>query len=84
MSSFGQHHAANHICLSGMHPCHLYADVVAVAGTFRSPITSKTNLLRAAVVCLQEPPVEGTVDIVRYKAGYERARTEQDLQQLFK
>eukprot|EP00877_Chromochloris_zofingiensis_P014367 jgi/Chrzof1/9184/Cz03g39020.t1 len=32
----------------------------------------------------EEPPVEGTVDIVRYKAGYERARTEQDLQQLFK
>lgn len=32
----------------------------------------------------QEPPPEGAVDVVRYRAGYDQARTEEDLTQLFR
>ncbi len=35
-------------------------------------------------VVIQEPPVDGTVDVVRYAPGFERAKTEEDLEDLFR
>ncbi|KAI8473689.1 MAG: glycosyl transferase family 90-domain-containing protein [Monoraphidium minutum] len=53
--------------------------LVCAARGLESPSSGMAGLLRA-----EEPPPEGAVEVVRYKPGFDQARTEDDLGAIFR